>query len=223
MDRPLIVPPPWRLAGRGWVFLFTFERHFLHEGGFVPAGLPDGFEGNLGALVLVDYRESPVGPYRELLFSVGRNLRWRHHLLSVSRIYVSSAASAASGRANWGLPKEVAEFQTVQGRDGAERVIVLRGGLAEVDLTVAPEPRARAWPVSGFFIPPSWRTLVQPWEGKTLRTRLSGRGLVQRARLVDFRTVPQLFPDVTKGRLVAGYQVEGLRLGVHLGEKGGQT
>lgn len=214
MDRPLIVPPPWRLAGRGWVFLFTFEGRFLHEGGFVPAGLPEGFEGNLGALVLVDYRESPVGPYRELLFAVGRNLRRRHHVLSVSRIYVSSAASAASGRANWGLPKEEAEFQVVRGADGAERVIVLRGGLAEVDLTVAPEPGARAWPVASWLLPPSWRTLVQPWEGKNLTTRLSGRGSVRRARLVDFRTLPHLFPEVGKGKLVVGYGVERLRLGL---------
>jgi hypothetical protein len=64
------------------------------------------------------------------------------------------------------------------------------------------------------FIPPSWRTLVQPWEGKTLATRLSGRGFVRRARLLDFRTLPHLFPDVTKGKLVAGYAVEGLRLKV---------
>lgn len=209
-----IVPPPWRLAGRGWIFLFTFEGRFLHQSGFVPAGLPDGFEGNLGTLILAEYRESPVGPYRELAFLVGRNLRWRHHLLAVSRMYASSEPSAASGRANWGLPKETAAFQTAKGRDGAERVIVLRGGLAEVDLTVAPEPGARAWPATTWLLPPSWRTLVQPCAGKTLRTRLSGWGLVRRARLVDFRTVPQLFPDVNQGKLVAGYQLARLELKV---------
>jgi hypothetical protein len=120
------------------VFAFTFEPWFLRRGGFLPPELGEGFEGQLGVLMLVDYRWSPVGPYRELLFAAGRNLRWRHHLFSITRIYVSTAASAVSGRENWGIPKRTAEFEVIPGKDGAERVVVQRDRLAEVDLTVAP-------------------------------------------------------------------------------------
>ena len=141
MTEPAVprVPPPWRLRGSGYVFLFTFEPWFLRNGGFLPPELiGEHFEGQLGALMLVDYRQSPVGPYRELLFAAGRNLRWRHHLFTISRIYVSTDASAVSGRENWAIPKRTAEFEVVPGKDGAERVIVQRDRLAEVDLTVAP-------------------------------------------------------------------------------------
>ncbi|HSF40526.1 MAG TPA: acetoacetate decarboxylase family protein [Thermoanaerobaculia bacterium] len=202
---------PWSLAGSGYIFLFTFEPGFLRKGGFVPPELGEGFEATLGALMLVDYRESNVGSYRELLFLVGRNLRWRNHLFSVSRIYVSTEASAENGRENWGLPKQTAQFQRVQGKDGAERVIVLKNGLAEVDLTVAPEP-GLALPGTSLLLPPSWRTIVQPWQGRTYTTRLSGRGTVQRARLLDFRTLPHLFPDVGEGTLVRGIQVRDFRM-----------
>lgn len=212
-DNPPVsrVPAPWRLAGSGSIFLFTFEPGFLRKGGFVPPELGEGFEATLGVLMLVDYRESDVGPYRELLFLVGRNLRWRNHRFSISRIYVSTEASAENGRENWGIPKQTAQFQVAKGKDGAERVIVLKDGLAEVDLTVAPEP-GRALPGTSLLLPPSWRTIVQPWNGRTYSTRLSGSGTVRRARLLDFRTLPHLFPDVREGTLVKGFEARDFRL-----------
>lgn len=212
MTEPSIsrVPPPWRLRGSGYVFLFTFEPWFLRNGGFLPPELVgEHFEGQLGALMLVDYRKSPVGPYRELLFAAGRNLRWRHHLFSVTRIYVSTAASAVSGRENWAIPKETAEFEVIQ--EEAERVIVQRDRLAEVDLTVAPG-RGLPIPALGFLAPPSWRTIVQLRDGQILETRLSGRGVLRPAKLLDFRTLPKAFPDVNQGKLVAGFFIKDFRM-----------
>jgi len=206
------VPPPWRLRGSGYVFLFTFEPWFLRNGGFLPPELVgEHFEGQLGALMLVDYRSSPVGPYRELLFAAGRNLRWRHHLFSVSRIWVSSEASAVGGRENWAIPKQTAEFEVVKQENGAERVIVQRDRLAEVDLTVTPG-RGLAIPAFGALAPPSWRTIVQFRDGQALETRLSGRGVLRPAKLLDFRAMPKAFPDVNEGKLVAGFFLKDFRL-----------
>jgi len=211
MSGPARVPPPWRLRGSGYLFLFTFEPWFLRNGGFLPPELVgEHFEGQLGALMLVDYRQSPVGPYRELLFAAGRNLRWRHHLFSIARIYVSTEASAAGGRENWAIPKQTAEFEVVQEKD-AERVIVQRDRLAEVDLTVAPG-RGLPVPALGFLAPPSWRTIVQFRDGQALATRLRGRGVLRPAKLLDFRTLPKAFPDVNKGEPVAGFHIEDFRL-----------
>ena len=214
MTEPSIsrVPPPWRLRGSGYVFLFTFEPWFLRNGGFLPPELTgEHFEGQLGALMLVEYRKSPAGPYRELLFAAGRNLRWRHHLFSITRIWVSTEASAASGRENWAIPKQTAEFEVVKKEGGAERVIVQRDRLAEVDLTVAPG-RGLPVPTLGFLVPPSWRTIVQFRDGQALETRLSGRGALRPAKLLDFRTLPKAFPDVNEGELVGGFYIKDFRL-----------
>ncbi len=208
----LRVPPPWHLAGDGWIFLFTLRPWFLRNGRFLPPELMgDDFEGELGAVMLVDYRESPVGPYRELLFLAGRNRRWRNHRFSVLRIYVSTEASAVSGRENWALPKVVGDFEVIPQKDGSERVIVLRDGLAEVDLTVA-SGGGPPLPALSFIAPPSWRTIEQYRDGKVYRTRLSGMGVAKRAELRDFRTEPTLFPDVDEGRLLAGFRIERFRL-----------
>lgn len=212
MSEPARVPPPWRLRGSGCVFLFTFEPWFLRNGGFLPPELiGEHFEAQLGALMLVEYRKSPVGPYRELLFAAGRNLRWRHHLFSITRIYVSTEASAVSGRENWAIPKQTAEFEVIKERD-CERVIVQRDRLAEVDLTVAPG-RGLPVPALGFLGPPSWRTIVQFRDGQALETRLSGWGMVRPAKLLDFRTLPKAFPDVNQGKLVAGFFIKDFRMG----------
>jgi hypothetical protein len=207
------VPPPWRLRGSGWIFVFTFEPWFLRTGGFLPPELEgtDGFEGQLGAMMLVDYRQSPVGPYRELLFLAGRNLRWRQHRFSITRIYVSTEESAVNGRENWGIPKQTAEFEVIPQKDGAQRVIVLRGGSAEVDLTVAPG-RGLPVPALSLTAPPSWRTITQFRGGQPVETRISGRGVLRPAKLLDFRSMPRLFPDVNQGKLVTGFRVEDFRL-----------
>jgi hypothetical protein len=194
------------------VFVFTFEPWFLRNGGFLPPELVGPhFEGMLGAMMLVDYRQSPVGPYRELLFAAGRNLRWRHHLFSISRIYVSTAASAVNGRENWAIPKETAEFEVVARPDGAERVIVQNDRVAEVDLTVAPAS-GLALPAAGFLAPPSWRTIRQFRDGQVYETRWSGWGVLRPAKLLDFRAMPKAFPDLHQGTLVAGFRAEDFRL-----------
>jgi len=99
----------------------------------------------------------------------------------------------------------------VKQENGAERVIVQRDRLAEVDLTVAPG-RGLPIPALGFLGPPSWRTIVQFRDGQALETRLSGRGLLRPAKLIDFRTMPKAFPDVNEGKLVAGFYVKDFRL-----------
>lgn len=207
------VPPPWHLRGSGWIFVSTFEPWFLRRGGFLPPELEgtDGFEGQLGAVMLVDYRQSPVGPYRELLFLAGRNLRWRSHRFSITRIYVSTEESTVNGRENWAIPKQTAEFEVIPQKDGAQRVIVLRDSLAEVDLTVAPG-KGFPMPAWSWAAPPSWRTITQFKDGRPLVTRMSGHGWLRPAKLLDFRSMPRLFPDVNQGKLVAGFQVKDFRL-----------
>ncbi|HEV8577650.1 MAG TPA: acetoacetate decarboxylase family protein [Thermoanaerobaculia bacterium] len=205
------IAPPWRLRGNGYVFVFTFQPWFLRSGGFLPPELGESFEGQLGALVLADYSHSPVGPFRELLFLAGRNRRWRNHRFSITRAYVSTEASAANGRESWGIPKQTADFEVIRGEAGAERVIVLRNGLAEVDLTIAPA-KGRALPAFSLFLLPSWRTIVQFQNGKVIETRWRGRGVLRPAKLIDFRALPAAFPDVSQGAVMAGYRVGDLRL-----------
>lgn len=176
------VGPPWHLRGSGSILLFRLESE-------------------LGLMMLVDYDESPVGPYWELLFLSG--------FRTITRIYVSTEESAVNGRENWGIPKEVADF-AVERRGRTEQVRVTSEGRTVADLTVG--IGRPPLPVTAALIPRSFRTLVQPWEGRTYVTTLAGRGVIRPARLLKARIDPELFPDLTRGRLLGAVHASRFRL-----------
>lgn len=166
-------PPPWTLRGHGFISLFAPNEAASRRG--------------LAATMLVNYLASPVGPYRELLyvagfFEVGGLVRPR-----VTRILVDSEASAAWGRRNWGLPKEMAAFDW---QDGFVRVE--QGGrfLGEFAWT----ERGPSFPATTALLPTALGTLAQPWEGQVLFTRPEATGRVRPARLTHALVNPDLFP-----------------------------
>lgn len=97
-------PPPWTLRGEGIILLFKFSKEWIDACSHISDALKKRFRGGLGYVMMVDYHESPVGPYRELLIIPGKFRKNRKHV--ISRIVVDSEASTINGRANWGIPKE---------------------------------------------------------------------------------------------------------------------
>lgn len=203
------VAPPWHLEGSGSILLFRFEHGFLERDAFLPEALRSDLDGRLGLVMLVEYQASGVGPYWELLFLAGPILLDRRRVFTITKIYVSTEASAVNGRENWGIPKEVADFE-VDRRGRTERVIVTREGRTVADLTLG--FRELRLGLTAGVLPRSWRTLVQPWEGRTYLTTLEGRGVVHPARLLKARIEPELFPDLTRGRVLAGVYTSRFRL-----------
>lgn len=203
------VDPPWSLEGSGSILLFRFEPEFLERAAFLPETLRPDLAGRLGLVMLVEYRDSAVGPYWELLFLAGPLLLDRRRVFSITKIYVSTEASAVNGRENWGIPKEVADFE-VDRRGRTERVIVTLGGRTVADLTLGFR-RLSLWATAA-MLPRSWRTLFQPSGDRTYITTLEGRGVVHPARLLKARIDPELFPDLTQGRVLAGIHVSRFQL-----------
>lgn len=69
---------------------------------------------SLGSVQIIRYLSSPLGPYDELTYVPG-NMTYKVGASfisgpSITRIYVSSAASIVNGRRNWNIPKELARF-----------------------------------------------------------------------------------------------------------------
>ncbi|WP_231724547.1 hypothetical protein [Deinococcus actinosclerus] len=150
---------PWNLTGRGVVAVYGGRE--------------------AGALMLVRYAQSGVGPYDELLWaSLGGEPQ-------VTRIVVSTQQSVVWGRRNWAIPKSRADFAW-EGVPGREQVRVTQDGRLLAHLSV------RAWgppvPVTTAVVPAAWRTLTQPplpeAEDRTsLLTTVSASGRVRPARL----------------------------------------
>jgi hypothetical protein len=123
-----IAPTPWVVRGQALVILGHLSRRAARQ----LAGNPRGFAappllGSFAALGLIDYTETPVGPYHELAVLPG--ILWRDLPGALmSHMLVDSARSVLAGRAIWGLPKALAYFawqpQQVAVTDGDGRIIL---------------------------------------------------------------------------------------------------
>lgn len=119
-----LVPPPWRLSGSGIVLIYRLSRRWALAHGHIPPDLRAAYAGGLAGLVLADYSASGVGPYREALFIPGQFRIGGERRFTITRIYVSTEASVASGRANWAIPKQRAAFDVA----GLRPLLALRLG-----------------------------------------------------------------------------------------------
>jgi Acetoacetate decarboxylase (ADC) len=77
--------------------------------------LPEALRGRKALPVtvgaLIRYRETPVGPYREVLASPALLLGPRGPEAAIPFIAVDSLSSVHAGRENWALPKTLARFE----------------------------------------------------------------------------------------------------------------
>ena len=198
------VPPPWSLTGSGYIILVKLTESFVTENCFVPDSLGGSFSGGIGTIMLVDYVSSDAGPYRELLFIPGRFSFQSGRLFSITKIYVSTMNSVVNGIRNWGIPKELAQFDISQ--TAHERTInVCMDGFCFAEFCFRHYPVHV--PITTALVPPVLRTLGHHHQSRTYITRLSARGSVCPARLVSSRIDPDHFPDFTAEKILATFHV----------------
>jgi hypothetical protein len=202
-----ITPPPWTLRGDGYMIFYRFSRDFVEKHGRVPPGLEGCFAGGFGAVMLVNYRESPVGPYRELLFIPGKFRTPRGRRYSITRIVVDSDASTRSGRANWGIPKFTTSFSTEKTKN-TERIRVFdASGNCGFDVTL--RAGGLHFPVTTALMP---LHLYQELEGTRYLTTPKGSGRGQLARVDEIWIDPAFFPDVRQAKPLLALRVENFKM-----------
>ena len=177
-----VEPAPWRLRGDATAIFFRS-----------------------GILAFIRYTESNVGPYDELLWLAPfqRSPGGRAH--HVSTIFVSSQASAQSGRANWGLPKELAEFRVSRLDAHTEAVQVTRAGQPVASFLRSPP--SGTLPVALGKIPSRLRKLVQVADGRAFETVPEARARCGLTRVCQLEVNRQLLPHARGSHR---------RLGLHL-------
>jgi hypothetical protein len=198
-------PAPWTLRGDAWVLLFRFREAALHDAHYLPPELRQRPLSGPSVIMFVDYTESPVGPYRELLYMPGRfdfgaGLRaW-----SVTRIFVSTWESVINGRINWGIPKHRADFRRERiGRRDTIRIAVDDRTVAAFEFV----PLGPSLPVPAGLLPAAMRRLVQYLDGRRFELVLTARGRVGLARLCARHTDSTLFPDLTSARRLLAVRI----------------
>ena len=206
----VIAPAPWKLRGEGYVMMIKLPLPRGRAELFAPTELAEARFGQFGCVMFVDYAESPVGPYHELLFIPGTFRFGRRRLPSITKIYVSSQASVDSGQHNWGIPKELGQFTVVDGDDGVKRVTMRIADRIVVELWL--RHNKLGVPVTTSFIPADFRTFGQAFSGHTFAVSPSGRAFMQRAKVVHAWSEPGFFANLATERVVAALRMSKIDL-----------
>ncbi|GAA5887376.1 hypothetical protein JCM5296_007117 [Sporobolomyces johnsonii] len=183
-------PAPWNCDGEGWIFpIYTPLSK-------TPIPLPKGcysdfeagtkfdqterFHGGVGMVMIIRYNSTDVGPYDEMMYIPGlfsKEEAPTKYELAVTRIYVSSDASVANGRANWGIPKHRADFSFTRVSSSPSKTLVtlshpttpatpfFRAVLSNSKLTPFALPVSTSWldwRLSRWLMSGYRATLVQP-------------------------------------------------------------
>ncbi|OTA02867.1 hypothetical protein A9Z42_0032840 [Trichoderma parareesei] len=136
------IPPKWAL--RGDIYTFSFwtpasAARNLPEHAYSPLEGKTSFAdeaysrpvGGLSMIQILSYRDSPVGPYDEMLVAPGSfdwerteedGTKTRGSNPKITRIYVSTPNSCFNGRTNWNTPKHLAKFVWDHHPDGSTTI-----------------------------------------------------------------------------------------------------
>lgn len=187
-------PPPWKLKGNGYIFLYHFPKSFVKNFGFLADYQQNRFDGDfVGTVMLVDYETSAVGPYHELLFVPGRLNFDKKKIFSISKIYVSSQDSVENGIANWGIPKELADFKIIKPTAKETIVEVLIEG--KTFFKVHLRDGSFKFPITTKFFP---LKLAQKLGDNLLITNSPAKGKASFAKLFNIEVSDAHFPPISQ-------------------------
>jgi hypothetical protein len=192
------------LTGNAIVLLYNLKRNWALSEAFIAPELRPHFGGGSAALMLVRYTHSNVGPYDEALFIPGRFVFGGRRHFSISRIVVSTMRSVVSGRANWAILKDLAEFYHAEDRFA----VTIDGRKA---LEIAVRPCGPPLPLDTAWSPLPVR-IAQRQDDALLVTHIRGRGAGRLAHIEALRVDPALFPDTSALRPLLALHVSGFTL-----------
>ena len=186
-----VYPAPWKLNGEGYIFLYKFPSRFENDPAFKSNLTDEPFSG-LGTIMLVDYKKSNAGPYKELLFIPGEFTFLRKKYYSITKIFVSTMESVENGRRNWGIPKEHADFETIPLGGNKERIKVKKEDTVFFDVTL--KKRFVPFKVNTKYIS---NAIVQKLGDDTIYfTEFNGTGTAKLASLKSISCNEKYFPDI---------------------------
>ncbi len=194
-------PAPWTLSGRGFILMYRFPETFIRESGFLPDEWKESKWSGLGYVMLVDYENSPVGPYHELLFIPGKSRFEGSKLSTISKIYVDSVDSMINGRNNWGIPKELTNFTWTR----EDRKHIIQIGSYEPWMEIVLEHGSLPIPVDTRLIPIN---LIQELDNRKFRVSPAGKGTGHFTMIKEISVNPDFFPGIDELEPIVAFYVD---------------
>lgn len=194
--------PPWKLNGEGYIFIYRFPDKLL------PTFDLDSSQRkrilSIGAMFLVDYQDSPVGPYHEILIAPGIFKMGKIRRFSISKILVSSMDSVVNGVNNWGIPKELASFTRQTQNEKDSWSIENANFQLKADLT----SRSLKFPISTAIMP---LKLAQRLNDDLMLTTARAKGKASFAKIEEF-SIDGSFPQIQELKALLGLKVSDFQM-----------
>lgn len=200
-------PAPWNLTGKGYIFILKNKKKQKIEDIHIPDILKSKFCGGFGMLMLVEYLESNVGPYNEILYIPGKFFINGKKKYSITKIFVSSEASVEWGRKNWAIPKEFAEIDFKSLSKNTEEISVKTNGneFFKTELKKIPI----FFPVHTAFFPVP---LAQIAGDEIFYTKFTGYGIGYFIKTKRLEILNEYFPNVSINDIIACIKIEKFKI-----------
>ena len=199
------VPAPWTLHGKGLIVVMRSKAEKLRADLRIPATVRDTLKTPLSVLMYVDYTHSNAGPYKELLYIPGTAQFTGQRRPTISNIVVSSASSVKNGRINWGIPKNLCEFEVAQGPEGVQEISLNQNNLPQFELAYS--SRGFQFPIHTSLVPGFMKTLGQHWQGKEFVYSPSAKGKARFAKVHLLKNLGDAFPDLDIADVVTALEI----------------
>jgi len=203
------VPAPWTLNGKGLIVVMRSKAEKLMADTRIPLDIRDTLKSPVSVLMYVDYTHSNAGPYKELLYIPGTaqfsEKLGSKRLLTISNIVVSSASSVKNGRINWGIPKNLCNFDVAQGPENLQEISLHQDGIPQFDL--AYRGKGFSFPINTGLVPGFMKTLGQRWQGQEFLYSPSAKGKARFANVHVLQNLGNAFPDIDIGDVVTALEI----------------
>lgn len=200
-----LYPAPWDLVGNGLIIMLKGKKQDARNNPLIPASVRDSLETPLSLLMLVNYHDSNAGPYHELLYVPGTAKFGARRLPTISNIWVSSMASVVNGRRNWGIPKEMAQFEW-QGQVGQAQHIKAsnpQGTFFEIGF----KPWGPTLPVNTAWVPGMLKTLGQELDGQTFVFAPLAKGKARPAKIEHLQVDATVCPHLQASEVIGAFEI----------------
>ncbi len=210
----IVAPAPWQLSGEGYVVSVWMPMSTSTPATKIKRPWS---RGHIQLLIFANYTQSDVGPYYELLHIPQLTRGVIEGYPSISKIYVSSMASVTNGQKNWGIPKELAHFESrkmvgaLPDRMGTE-IVELKTTDHQSIARIEFQPHGLKFPISTALMPKRLRTLVQDWQGKRFYTAPEAKGQACFTKVKSWSFDSAYFPDLSKSKVISAIKIRDLEM-----------
>ncbi len=192
------IQAPWNLKGYGYILIYKFKKEWIMESPHIDDEVKQNFKGGFGSIMLVNYKSSNVGPYKELLFIPSSFSIKNKKKKRISKIYVSTQESVENGKRNWAIPKEFANFKFIKTDRNSENIIVSKNNIDFFNINL--QSSSLMFPVNTNLMP---FPLAQRYNDKIYFTKFNGKGWGRFTKIKNISVNSDYFPSFASKPLIA--------------------